>query len=301
MKGLRYRKSYKVAPGLRVNVSKSGIGLSGGVRGARLGVGPRGPYMSVGIPGTGLSYYQRLGSSTRSRSSHPGSTAPPPLGDPLATNEALLQSFKGRNPAEVYPVARAVLGGEVSALVPVAALVLFVGVTLLLFQQWWSAGIALSYGLVGLIINTYRRDRAKTQLLAALAAETEALRVALAEDEVKAKAFADAPLARLEPQGVILEPGETLHARFAGERVRERQGVFVADEPGELLLTSKALLIVGESGNTAISWRRVLKVEVLEQALVAVSIKNRKTREGFYLPGQAYQAAALVERLARAG
>lgn len=300
MKGLRYRKSITIAPGTRLNVSKSGIGVSTGVRGLRLGVGPRGPYVSVGIPGTGLSYYRRLGSG-RSRSSRPAHTAPPPppLGDPLATNEALLQSLKGRDPAEVYPLARAVLGSEVAPLVPVAVLALFVGAALLWLRQWWLAALVLSYGLVGLIINTYRRERAKAQLLAALAAETEALRAALAEDRAKAAALADAPLASLPPQGVILEPDETLHARFAGERARERLGDFVSAGSAELLLTSKGLLILGEAGNASASWRRVLKVEVLEQSLVAFSLKNRKTREGVYLPGQAYQAAALAERLAR--
>lgn len=52
--GLRFRKSFKIAPGIRLNLSKSGLGVSAGVRGARIGVNSRGTYTSVGIPGTGI-------------------------------------------------------------------------------------------------------------------------------------------------------------------------------------------------------------------------------------------------------
>lgn len=52
--GFRFRKSFKIAPGLRLNLSKSGLGVSAGVRGARIGVNSRGAFSSIGIPGTGI-------------------------------------------------------------------------------------------------------------------------------------------------------------------------------------------------------------------------------------------------------
>lgn len=43
--GFSFRKSKKIAPGLRLNLSKSGLGLSAGVRGARVGKNtPRGAW-----------------------------------------------------------------------------------------------------------------------------------------------------------------------------------------------------------------------------------------------------------------
>ncbi|RQD77057.1 MAG: DUF4236 domain-containing protein [Candidatus Syntrophonatronum acetioxidans] len=57
--GLRFRRSMNLGGGLRLNLSKSGIGISGGGRGARIGTGPRGQRMAVGIPGTGLFYEKR--------------------------------------------------------------------------------------------------------------------------------------------------------------------------------------------------------------------------------------------------
>lgn len=54
--GLRYRKSIKIGKNTRINLSKSGAGISTGVKGARVSVGPRGVRQTVGIPGTGIYY-----------------------------------------------------------------------------------------------------------------------------------------------------------------------------------------------------------------------------------------------------
>lgn len=53
---IRFRRRVRIAPGVHLNLSKSGIGVSAGPRGAKIGVGPRGVHHSVGIPGTGLHY-----------------------------------------------------------------------------------------------------------------------------------------------------------------------------------------------------------------------------------------------------
>ena len=58
--GWSFRKSIKIAPGIRLNLSKSGLGLSGGVRGFRIGTGPRGPYINAGRDG--IYYRKQLGS-----------------------------------------------------------------------------------------------------------------------------------------------------------------------------------------------------------------------------------------------
>lgn len=63
--GFRFRKSFKIAPGVRLNLSKSGIGMSAGVRGARIGMNSRGTYTSVGIPGTGISAMEYHGTKSR--------------------------------------------------------------------------------------------------------------------------------------------------------------------------------------------------------------------------------------------
>ena len=70
---LRFRRSMKILPGVRLNFSKSTMGLSFGVPGARVSVNTRGDvYTSAGIPGTGLYAVERRSlrkNSGRKRSS----------------------------------------------------------------------------------------------------------------------------------------------------------------------------------------------------------------------------------------
>ncbi len=54
--GFRYRRSIRIARGVRVNVSKSGTSLSLGGRGVTTNIGPRGTRTTFSLPGTGLSY-----------------------------------------------------------------------------------------------------------------------------------------------------------------------------------------------------------------------------------------------------
>ena len=55
--GFRFRKSIKIAPGVRINLTKKGVSsLSVGKRGATVNVGKKGMRGTVGIPGSGLSY-----------------------------------------------------------------------------------------------------------------------------------------------------------------------------------------------------------------------------------------------------
>ena len=54
--GLRIRRSVQLFPGVRLNLGKTGVGISAGVRGLRVGIDSRGrKYGSAGLPGTGLS------------------------------------------------------------------------------------------------------------------------------------------------------------------------------------------------------------------------------------------------------
>lgn len=51
----------RILPGVRLNLSKSGLGISAGPRGLKVGMDARGrKYVSAGIPGTGLSSRQYL-------------------------------------------------------------------------------------------------------------------------------------------------------------------------------------------------------------------------------------------------
>jgi Protein of unknown function (DUF4236) len=64
--GFFFRKSFKFGP-LRVNLSKSGIGVSAGVKGARISTGPRGTELNLGRKG--IYYRKKLGSKAHDISS----------------------------------------------------------------------------------------------------------------------------------------------------------------------------------------------------------------------------------------
>ena len=63
--GLRLRKSIKLGKNTRLNISKSGIGMSTGVKGFRVGVGPKGVRTTASIPGTGISYTKQISGSKK--------------------------------------------------------------------------------------------------------------------------------------------------------------------------------------------------------------------------------------------
>lgn len=54
--GFRFRKSFRIAHGLRINLSKKGASFSLGGKGITTNVSRKGIQTTYGIPGTGLSY-----------------------------------------------------------------------------------------------------------------------------------------------------------------------------------------------------------------------------------------------------
>ena len=61
--GLRFRRSIRLGKYARINIGKTGMSLSAGVRGAHITAGKNGIRKTVGIPGSGLSYtkYDKYG------------------------------------------------------------------------------------------------------------------------------------------------------------------------------------------------------------------------------------------------
>ena len=78
--GFRFRKSVKIAPGVRLNIGKKSVGISAGIKGARVSVNSSGrKTTTVGLPGTGLSYSKTEkigGSKTSTRSSSSNNAQP---------------------------------------------------------------------------------------------------------------------------------------------------------------------------------------------------------------------------------
>jgi hypothetical protein len=59
--GIRFRKRIRIFPGLYLNIGLRGISFSLGGHGATLSLsGKRGSSTTVGIPGSGVSYTQKI-------------------------------------------------------------------------------------------------------------------------------------------------------------------------------------------------------------------------------------------------
>lgn len=65
--GLRFRKTIKLGP-ININLSKSGVGVSAGVPGARVSKTAKGTTRTtLGIPGTGISYVTETKSKKKTK------------------------------------------------------------------------------------------------------------------------------------------------------------------------------------------------------------------------------------------
>lgn len=73
---VRFSKRIKIAKGLSLNLSRSGVGVSMGGRGGSISVGKRGVYANTSLPGTGLSYRTKLSGGQQKPASN-GSAATP--------------------------------------------------------------------------------------------------------------------------------------------------------------------------------------------------------------------------------
>jgi hypothetical protein len=60
---MRFRKSIKIGKGVKLNLSKSGISATAGIKGMSVNIGKNGAYLNTGIPGTGLYNRAKIGGS----------------------------------------------------------------------------------------------------------------------------------------------------------------------------------------------------------------------------------------------
>src|SRR5437868_789287 len=82
--GFRFRRSFKIIPGVRLNLSGSGASVSLGPRGLHYTIGRHGTRTTVGVPGSGISWTAYQPYSTGG--------SPPPLPNVNATTQQPLPS-----------------------------------------------------------------------------------------------------------------------------------------------------------------------------------------------------------------
>lgn len=117
--GFRFRKSFKIAPGVRWNVRLRGSSLSIGGRGATLNVSKRGTPATYSIPGTGISYSKKIsGPAQHTRTVTPEAVTPDAdaLGIPFITWRRAI-AVVSLGPLVVWPLV-GLIGLAVAAIIP---------------------------------------------------------------------------------------------------------------------------------------------------------------------------------------
>lgn len=154
--GWRFRKRIKILPGVRINLSKSGISTTVGVRGASVTFGPNGTYVNTGIPGTGI--YSRERISRRS-----GSRQPMYVGNNFS-------AYTSNSSGEIYPQKPTYfLVSSQGIRIPVfkrnyyiAYLIAIIIPLLGLFQYlygWWMIACCILTGLIHLVCWAFLYDK----------------------------------------------------------------------------------------------------------------------------------------------
>jgi len=75
----RFRKTFKVIPGVRLNLTRNGLSATLGAAPFSVNVGPKGTYANMSIPGTGIWDRERLDAPSRPSGSQTSSTDQPHL------------------------------------------------------------------------------------------------------------------------------------------------------------------------------------------------------------------------------
>jgi hypothetical protein len=74
--GLRFKRSWSVVPGVRLNLGLRSGSISFGVRGLHYTIGTKGSQVTASLPGTGLSWVQKI--KLPFRTAQPGRAGQPP-------------------------------------------------------------------------------------------------------------------------------------------------------------------------------------------------------------------------------
>ena len=164
------RKSIRTGP-VRWNLSKSGIGMSVGVRGLRVGTGPRGSYIAGGR--NGIYFRQSLSGSSRGKSAaQPPHVSTVPQAIPAAPALAgapvqyLPETYvDASTPASADTLARYISSQRAHHQFFWWVVATLVVVNLFIFAIIWQVAIVTTLASIGLAYYVWQWDRKRTQVV----------------------------------------------------------------------------------------------------------------------------------------
>ena len=143
--GFRFRRSVKILPGVKINLSGSGASVSLGGRGFHYTIGPSGTRVTAGIPGTGMSWTQ-YSPHSKTRPNAPDALDAPPEFDPISSSshvelEAIENASAGeinaQSTSELVPILNSVSRKfRIATFIQLLSVLLFAGALLQINQLW---------------------------------------------------------------------------------------------------------------------------------------------------------------------
>jgi hypothetical protein len=191
--GFRFRRSVRILPGVKINLSGSGASVSLGGRGFHYTVGPKGTRVTAGIPGTGMSWTQ-YSPHSKTRSNAPNVLDPPPQFDPMppsshveldAIENASAGEINAHSTSELAPILNSASRKfRTATFIQLLSVSLFIGALLQTNQLW--LGLSTLYATVfvplAIFLDRYRRSvKVIYDSQGVVARITEALAVAFTE------------------------------------------------------------------------------------------------------------------------
>lgn len=276
--GFYIRKTVSVGP-FRFNLSKSGVGVSVGVRGLRLGMGPQGSYVAMGKGG--LYYKSSLGGRrTASRRAAPAREAPKPKVEPQPQTDSRM-AIEGGNVLQMSPMVGPDVDEQINEATgsmkwwPIMLAITLVG-SLLIWIQLKSDAIAIALLTLGCVLTAFiaYKDflRGKVVLMYDLSDEqaTQYQRLVDAFDQLRAQriwnvgAFTDAEgkgHAVGENRSVERQPVEFTHGVPKALRTNIDVPAIIGGRQNLYLLPDVVLIVEGDHAGAldyeqlSITWR----------------------------------------------
>lgn len=159
--GLNFRKRVSILPGLTLNVGKRGTSVTVGKRGASVNFSKHGTYANVGIPGTGISYRERIDKPKRKAKSS-GASSQPYYNSSNSSNSSLTGLSNANNMTEhqaswtMWALLVVLIGGAIGCYIKVFTVGFSSPFTLLLAYTIASLLFTFGFLALGFTINSKR-------------------------------------------------------------------------------------------------------------------------------------------------
>lgn len=301
---LRFRRSVKIAPGIRLNVSKRGVGVSAGVKGTRVTLHSTGrSTRTIGLPGTGLHWRQdRIFNSGKARDA--GAVGEGQPRSPHA--ERVLASTNDPYAAVAVDM---VSEPDTRGTGAVAFALILISLFSFVLGSAALGGLLLIAGLASLVAWGFRSSRAwrdYERSVRNLAAKLHGDHNAEVRRDKKAAAALREKISSLEDLGqlriadevpVVMRSGEYPVFACEGTLAKQTRNGTQLVEDGQVIVTNHRLVYIGAEKSMKSDFKKLISVDADDSGLVSIARSGKQSRDLVFV-AQPYRVTALCQAIA---